>query len=279
MELNEVKVGTANTMELTDILYKKTNGIAKITMNRPRVYNAFRARTVQELIWAFRDAWDDNKIGVVILTGAGDKAFCTGGDQKDRDAGGYGEKPGGLSGGMGLEMETLHTVMRNIPKPTIAVVNGYAIGGGHVLQVICDLTIASDRAIFGQTGPKVGSFDAGYGSAYLARIVGEKKAREIWYLCLQYSAEEALQMGLVNKVVPHDELESAAEDWAKQILQKSPTALKMLKYSFNADSANIAGITQLGLGSLAMYYETEEALEGKNAFVEKRPVDFSKFRN
>jgi naphthoate synthase len=266
-------------MELTDILYEKKEGIAKITMNRPRVYNAFRAQTVQELIWAFRDAWDDNEIGVVVLTGAGDKAFCTGGDQSDRGAGGYSGKPGGLTGGMGLEMETLHYVMRNIPKPVIAAVNGYAIGGGHVLQVICDLTIASDKAIFGQAGPRVGSFDAGYGSAYLARIVGEKKAREIWYLCLKYSAEEALQMGLVNKVVPHEQLMEAVEDWCRQILEKSPTALKMLKYSFNADSENISGINKMALGSLAMYYDTDEALEGKNAFIEKRAPDFRKFRS
>lgn len=264
-------------MELTDILYEKKNGIAKITINRPKVYNAFRAKTVQELIWAFRDAWDDNSIGVVVLTGAGDKAFCTGGDQKERGSEGY-DGSGGLGGGIGLEMETLHNVIRNIPKPVIAAVNGYAIGGGHVLHVICDLTIASDRAIFGQTGPKVGSYDAGFGSAYLARIVGEKKAREIWYLCKQYSAEEALQMGLVNKVVPHEQLMSEVEDWCNQILDKSPTALKMLKYSFNADSASIEGISQLAMGSLAMFYNTEEAMEGRNAFVEKRPVNFRKFR-
>lgn len=264
-------------MELTDILYEKKNGIAKITINRPKVYNAFRAKTVQELIWAFRDAWDDNSIGVVVLTGAGDKAFCTGGDQKERGSEGY-DGSGGLGGGIGLEMETLHNVIRNIPKPVIAAVNGYAIGGGHVLHVICDLTIASDRAIFGQTGPKVGSYDAGFGSAYLARIVGEKKAREIWYLCKQYSAEEALQMGLVNKVVPHEQLMSEVEDWCNQILDKSPTALKMLKYSFNADSASIEGISQLAMGSLAMFYNTEEAMEGRNAFVEKRPVNFRRFR-
>jgi naphthoate synthase len=264
-------------MELLDVLYEKTNGIARITMNRPKVYNAFRAQTVRELIWTFRDAWDDTSIGVVVLTGAGDKAFCTGGDQKSRDAEGYGETKG-LGGGVGLEIETLHGVIRDIPKPVIAAVNGYAIGGGHVLQVICDLTIASDRAIFGQSGPKVGSFDAGYGTAYLARIVGEKKAREIWYLCQQYSAEEALQMGLVNKVVPHEKLMETVDNWCNQILEKSPTALKMIKYSFNADSANIHGISQMGLGSVAMFYNTEEALEGKNAFVEKRPVNFKKFR-
>lgn len=265
-------------MNLTDILYEKKEGMAKITINRPRVYNAFRPQTVQELIGAFRDAWDDNKIGVVVLTGAGDKAFCTGGDQKERAAGGYDGKPGGLTGGMGLEMETLHTTIRSIPKPVIAAVNGYAIGGGHVLHVLCDLTIASETAKFGQSGPKVGSYDAGYGSAYLARIVGEKKAREIWYLCLQYTAQEAQQMGLVNKVVPDNQLMEATEEWCREILKKSPTALKMLKYSFNADSANISGINQMALGSLAMFYGTDEALEGKNAFVEKRPVNFSRYR-
>ncbi|WP_019122642.1 1,4-dihydroxy-2-naphthoyl-CoA synthase [Brevibacillus massiliensis] len=264
-------------MELTDILYEKKQGTAKITINRPRVYNAFRARTVREMIWAFRDAWDDNQIGVVVLTGAGDKAFCAGGDQKERDSKGY-DGSGGLAGGIGLEVEALHAAIRNIPKPVIAAVNGYAIGGGHVLHVICDLTIASDRAIFGQSGPKVGSYDAGFGSAYLARIVGEKKAREIWYLCRQYTAEEALQMGLVNKVVSHENLMAETEDWCRQILEKSPTALKMLKYSFNADSANIEGISQLAMGSLAMFYNTEEAMEGRNAFVEKRQVNFARFR-
>lgn len=265
-------------MELMDILYEKANGVAKITINRPEVYNAFRARTVHEMIWAFRDAWDDNHVGVVVLTGAGDKAFCSGGDQKQRGDDGY-DKSGGLGGGIGLEVETLHGVIRDIPKPVIAAVNGYAIGGGHVLHVVCDLTIASDRAKFGQSGPKVGSYDAGYGSAYLARVVGEKKAREIWYLCEQYTAEEAREMGLVNKVVPHDELYEEVDRWCEKILQKSPTALKMLKYSFNADSASIAGISRLAMGSLALFYRTEEAAEGRNAFLEKRPVDYSKFRS
>ncbi|MGE7760214.1 1,4-dihydroxy-2-naphthoyl-CoA synthase [Peribacillus sp. NPDC097895] len=264
--------------KLTDIIYKKTNGIAKITINRPNVYNAFRARTIKELIWSFRDAWDDNRIGVVVLTGAGEKAFCVGGDQKEKgDEGGY-DYSGGLGGGMGLEIETLHQTIRNIPKPVIAAVNGFAIGGGHVLHVICDLTIASESAKFGQSGPKVGSYDAGFGSAYLARVVGEKKAREIWYLCEQYTAHEAKEMGLVNKIVPAEQLQQAAEEWAGKILEKSPTALKMLKYSFNADSANIQGISQLSMGSLAMFYNTAESEEGKNAFLEKRPVDFKKFR-
>lgn len=179
---------------------------------------------------------------------------------------------------MGLEIENLHQTIRNIPKPVIAAVNGFAIGGGHVLHVVCDLTIASETAKFGQSGPKVGSYDAGFGSAYLARIVGEKKAREIWYLCEQYTAQEAKEMGLVNKIVPAEQLQQAAEEWAEKILEKSPTALKMLKYSFNADSANIQGISQLSMGSLAMFYNTQESEEGKNAFLEKRPVDFKKFR-
>jgi naphthoate synthase len=265
-------------MGYTDIIYEKNQGVAKITINRPQVYNAFRSLTVREMIDAFYDAWDDNSIGVVVLTGAGDRAFCAGGDQKDRGAEGYQSAGGGLEGGIGVQVEGLHTAIRNIPKPVIAAVNGFAIGGGHVLHVICDLTIASDRAKFGQAGPRVGSYDAGFGSAYLARIVGEKKAREIWYLCEQYSAEEALQMGLVNKVVPHEQLAQEVDAWCQKILDKSPTALKMLKYSFNADSANIEGITQLSMGSLAMFYRTEESLEGRNAFVEKRPVNFRKFR-
>ncbi|QKY71652.1 1,4-dihydroxy-2-naphthoyl-CoA synthase [Lentibacillus sp. CBA3610] len=265
-------------MELTDILYEKADGIAKITINRPNVLNAFRAETIEELIWAIRDAWDDNRIGVVTLTGSGEKAFCVGGDQsKKGEEGGY-DYSGGLGGGIGLEVENLHQTIRNIPKPVIASVNGYAIGGGHVLHVICDLTIAADTAKFGQAGPTVGSYDAGFGSAYLARIVGEKKAREIWYLCEKYSAEESKEMGLVNKVVPADKLEEATEEWAKKILDKSPTAIKMLKYSFNADSANIHGIQQLAMGSLAMFYNTPESEEGKNAFLEKREAEFNKFR-
>lgn len=265
-------------MAYTDILYEKKNGTAKITINRPEVYNAFRPLTVREMISALRDAWDDNTIGVVVMTGAGDKAFCAGGDQKDRGNEGYSGSGGGLENGIGVEIETVHALIRGIPKPVIAAVNGFAIGGGHVLHVICDLTIASERAKFGQAGPRVGSYDAGFGSAYLARVVGEKKAREIWYLCDQYTAEEAREMGLVNKVVPHEKLTEEVDTWCAKILQKSPTAIKMLKYSFNADSANIEGINQVAMGSLAMFYRTEESLEGRNAFVEKRPVDFDKFR-
>ncbi len=271
-------LNTEGSTRFEDIIYEKKKGIAKITINRPQVYNAFRAQTIQELISSLRDAWDDNRIGAVILTGAGEKAFCVGGDQKQKgDVGGYNYN-GGLGGGIGLEIETLHQTIRNIPKPVIAAVNGFAIGGGHVLHVICDLTIAADTAKFGQSGPKVGSFDAGFGSAYLARIVGEKKAREIWYLCEQYTAQECKEMGLVNKVVPASELQLAAEEWANKILEKSPTAIKMLKYSFNADSASIQGISQLAMGSLAMFYNTQESNEGKEAFLEKRPVDFKKFR-
>lgn len=278
MSFKNEQVVLQQPAELTDILYQKNQGIATITINRPQVYNAFRGQTIQQLIWAFRDAWDDNKIGAVILTGAGEKSFCVGGDQKEKgEEGGYNAN-GGLGGGIGLEIEALHQVIRNIPKPVIAAVNGFAIGGGHVLHVICDLTIAADTAKFGQSGPKVGSYDAGYGSAYLARIVGEKKAREIWYLCEQYTAQECKEMGLVNKIVQQNELMDAAYDWAKKIVEKSPTAIKMLKYSFNADSANIQGISQLAMGSLSMFYNTPESNEGKEAFLEKRPVDFNKFR-
>jgi naphthoate synthase len=264
-------------MVFSDILYEKAEGIATVTLNRPQVMNAFRALTVDELIQAFADAWADREIGVVVLTGAGDRAFCVGGDQKTRGA--AGNDYGGQSrSDLGLDIEDLHTVIRSIPKPVIAAVNGYAIGGGHVLHVVCDLSIASDQAVFGQVGPRVGSVDPGFGTAYLARVVGEKKAREIWYLCRQYSAAEAEQMGLVNKVVPHAELMSEVHRWCDEILDKSPTALKLAKYSFNADTAHIAGIAQLGMSALGLYYGTEEAREGNRAFIEKRPVNFRQFR-
>jgi naphthoate synthase len=259
--------------EFEDILYEKCDGIARVTINRPRVYNAFRSITIDEMIEAFHDAWRDRSVGVVVLTGTGDRAFSSGGDQKERqDAGGYGnvKYPGGV--------EYLHSLIRNIPKPVIAAVNGYAIGGGHVLHVICDMSIASETAIFGQTGPRVGSVDPGFGTAYLARVVGEKKAREIWYLCRQYTAQEALEMGLVNKVVPADQLEAEVETWCQEVLEKSPTALKIAKYSFNAESDNIHGISGLGHTSLGLYVTTPEALEGRDAFLEKRPVNFGKFR-
>lgn len=260
-------------MTYQDIVYEKQHGVAWITINRPEVHNAFRALTVNEMIHAFRDAWVDEDIGVVVLTGAGNKAFCAGGDQKERTAKGYG---GGS--GIGLNIAELHSVIRNIPKPVIAMVNGYAIGGGHVLHVLCDLTIAADTAIFGQVGPRVGSVDPGFGTAYLARVVGEKKAREIWFLCRQYTAQEALAMGLVNKVVPASELRQEVERWCQEILSMSPTALKLAKQSFNADTEHINGITELGLSALALYYGTAEALEGLQAFREKRKPDFRRAR-
>jgi naphthoate synthase len=254
-----------------DILYEKKDGIAWITINRPEVRNAFRTRTVRELTEAFEDAKFDPTVGVVVLTGAGDKAFCAGGDQKERGQEGYArdERP--------MDVDALHNAIRRIPKPVIAMVNGFAIGGGHVLHVLCDLSIASETAIFGQTGPRVGSVDAGFGTGYLARVVGEKRAREIWYMCRQYTAQEALAMGLVNKVVPLKELRREVETWCAE-LAKSPTALALAKQSFNIDSEQRAGVSEFAHTALNLYYQTEEAMEGRNAFVEKRPVNFRKFR-
>ncbi len=259
-------------MTYTDILYEKASGVAWITINRPQVRNAFRTRTVAELTYAFEDARFDRTVGVVVLTGAGDKAFCSGGDQKERGEGGYAadERP--------MDVEALHSAIRHIPKPVIAMVNGFAIGGGHVLHVLCDLSIAADTAVFGQTGPRVGSVDAGHGTGFLARAVGEKKAREIWYLCRQYSAQDALAMGLVNKVVPLASLRAEVEQWCAELLDKSPTALALAKQSFNIDSEQRAGVAQFAHTALNLYYQTEEAMEGRNAFVEKRAVDFKKFR-
>jgi naphthoate synthase len=256
-----------------DILYDTAEGIARITINRPRVRNAFRPRTIEELKEAFADVRDDPTTGVVLFTGAGTKAFCSGGDQRVRGEGGYVDQQGVPR----LNVLDLQRQIRLLPKPVIAVVAGYAIGGGHVLHVMCDLTIAADNAIFGQTGPKVGSFDAGYGATMLARMVGHKKAREIWYLCRQYSAQEALDMGLVNVVVPVDQLEETAVQWAREILEKSPTALRFLKAAFNADTDGLAGLQQLAGDSTLLYYLTDEAKEGRNAFLEKRKPDFSKF--
>ena len=256
-----------------DIIYEMYNGIAKITINRPEVRNAFRPKTVMELIDAFSYARDDSKIGVIILTGAGDKAFCSGGDQKVRGHGGYvgeDEIPR-------LNVLDLQRLIRIIPKPVIAMVAGYAIGGGHVLHIVCDLTIAADNAIFGQTGPKVGSFDGGYGAGYLANIVGQKKAREIWYLCRQYNAQEALEMGLVNKVVPLEQLEDETVKWAEEILEKSPMALRFLKAAFNAATDGLAGIQQLAGDATLLYYTTDEAKEGRDAFKEKRKPNFDQF--
>src|SRR5215813_12415859 len=255
-----------------DILYEARDGVAWITINRPQVLNAFRAKTVDELIAAFRAAWHDPDVGVAVLTGAGDRAFSSGGDQSERSQDGY----GGGGGGPGLDVHGLHGIMRAIPKPVIAMVNGYAIGGGHVLHVLCDLTIAADTARFGQVGPRVGSVDPGFGTAYLARLVGEKKAREIWYLCRQYTAQEALTMGLVNKVVPAADLRAEVETWCREILAMSPTALKLAKYSFNADTDHIHGITEMGFSALELYYQTPEAEEGRKAFVEKRKPEFRK---
>ncbi|MBI5505762.1 MAG: 1,4-dihydroxy-2-naphthoyl-CoA synthase [Deltaproteobacteria bacterium] len=259
-----------------DILYEKNEGIATITINRPKVLNAFRVLTVDETIEAFMDAWRDRTIGVVVLTGAGDRAFCVGGDQSVRGEGGYRGKP--ARSDIGVDVIDLQTAIRDIPKPVIAAVNGYAIGGGHVLHVLCDLTIASEKARFGQVGPRVGSVDPGFGTAYLARLVGEKKAREIWYLCEQYSAEEALAMGLVNKVVAPERLMEEAYAWARKLLAMSPTALKIAKASFNADTEALRGTAAMGMMSLGLYYGTDEAMEGRNAFVERRPPQFSKFR-
>lgn len=255
-------------MEFEDVIYEKRDGIAKITINRPEVYNAFRGKTTMELAEAFLDAWRDDSVGVVVLTGAGNKAFCSGGDQReDRTTSAY--RPVGVD---------LFRIIRSIPKPVIAMVNGYAIGGGQVLHVACDLSIASENARFGQTGPKVGSFAGGWGTAYLARLVGERKAREIWFLCRQYTAQEALEMGLVNKVVPPEKLEEEVEVWCKEILALSPTALKVIKASFNADSDNIYGIYSLSHAALDLFYGTEEAREAQRAFLERRPPDVSKFR-
>ena len=261
-------------MDLTDVGYEVEDGLAWITIERPERMNAFRARTVDELIHCFKRAWASGEVGVVCLTGAGDRAFCTGGDQKQRaETGDYGPSESGL-----FEIENLHRLIREIPKPVIAAVNGYAIGGGHVLHVLCDLTIASDNAVFGQTGPRVGSFDAGFGSAYLARVLGEKRAREIWFLCRQYDAETAERWGLVNRVVPQAELRAEVRAWADDILKLSPTALRFLKQSFNADSEHMAGIGQLAFSGLGLFLESDEAREGIEAFTEKRAPDFARFR-
>jgi naphthoate synthase len=257
----------------TDILYEISDGIARITINRPEVRNAFRPLTVNEMLEAFNRAHEDQDIGVVILTGAGTEAFCSGGDQRVRGEGGYVDGEGVPR----LNVLELQRRIRLIPKPVIAAVAGYAIGGGHVLHLMCDLTIAAENAIFGQTGPKVGSFDAGYGATYLARVVGHKKAREIWYLCRQYSAQDALQMGLVNTVVPVERLEDETVQWANEILEKSPLAIRFLKAAFNADTDGLAGLQQLAGDATLLYYLTDEAREGKNAFLEKRRPDFSKF--
>lgn len=270
------------SFKFEDIIYEKSGGSAKITMNRPDKLNSFTINTLVEMIEAMMDAWTDQDVGVVVLTGAGKKAFCVGGDQSGRSKEGYAaeEKPSfanldqrPMSDNHGF----LVWLIRNIPKPVIAAVNGYAIGGGHVLHVVCDMSIAAENAKFSQVGPKVGSFDAGYGSAYLARVVGEKKAREIWFMNNQYTAQEALAMGLVNKVVPDDQLAAEVQAWCDNLVSKSPTALRALKVSFNSDTDHIWGMQRMAGVALDLYYGTDEAMEGGKAFMEKRKPDFRKF--
>ncbi|WP_455079938.1 1,4-dihydroxy-2-naphthoyl-CoA synthase [Prevotella melaninogenica] len=256
-----------------EILFEEYNHIAKVTINRPRYRNAFTPKTVWEMSQAFNYCREALDIRVVILTGAGDKAFCSGGDMHVKGHGGY----IGSDGVPRLNVLDLQMQIRRLPKPVIAMVNGYAIGGGHVLHVVCDLSIASENAIFGQTGPKVGSFDAGFGASYLARVVGQKKAREIWFLCRQYSAEEAERMGLVNKVVPFDRLEDECIDWAETMIERSPLALRMMKAGFNAELDGQAGIQELAGDATMLYYTLDEAQEGGKAFLEKRKPDFDKY--
>lgn len=259
----------------TDIRYEKSaEGIAKITINRPEVRNAFRPLTVREMRKALEDAREDTQIGVIILTGEGEKAFCSGGDQRVRGDAGYEDNE---TGHMRLNVLDFQRDIRTCPKPVVAMVAGYAIGGGHVLHVMCDLTIAADNAIFGQTGPKVGSFDGGYGSSYLARIVGQKKAREIWFLCRQYNAQQALEMGLVNTVVPLENLEAETLDWSREMLQHSPMALRCLKSALNADYDGQAGLQEMAGNATMLFYMSEEGQEGRNAYLEKRKPDFKKF--
>lgn len=256
-----------------EIKFDFFEGIARITINRPRYHNAFTPDTVIEMMDAMGYCREQDQVGVVVITGEGDKAFCSGGDQNIKGVGGY----VGKDGVPRLNVLDLQKMIRSLPKPVVAMVNGYAIGGGHVLHVVCDLSIASENAIFGQTGPKVGSFDGGFGSSYLARIVGQKKAREIWFLCRQYSAQEALEMGLVNKVVPFDQLEDEVVDWCKTMMERSPLALRMLKMCLNAELDGQAGIQELAGNATLLYYLTEEAQEGKKAFLEKRKPDFGQF--
>ncbi len=260
-------------MAFTDIKYHKAQGIAKITINRPQVRNAFRPLTVKEMSQALEDARDDHNIGVIILTGEGKEAFCSGGDQRIRGEAGYKDQDGVHR----LNVLDFQRQIRTCPKPVIAMVAGYAIGGGHVLHLICDLTIAADNAIFGQTGPKVGSFDGGYGASYLARVVGQKKAREIWFLCRQYNAKQALEMGLVNCVVPYKKLEQETIRWCQEILANSPMAIRCLKAALNADCDGQAGLQELAGNATMLFYMTQEGQEGRNAFLEKRKPNFSKF--
>ncbi len=259
-------------MNYEDILYAAKDGVATITINRPDKYNAFRGQTCEELIHAFNRAGWDREIGVLVLTGVGDKAFCTGGDQSAH-AGSYDGR-----GTIGLPIEEVQTVIRDIPKPVIARVQGYAIGGGNVLATLCDLTIASEQAQFGQVGPKVGSVDPGFGTAFLAQVVGEKRAREMWYMCRPYTAQQAYQMGLVNVVVPHEKLDDEVAAWCAELMERSPTALAIAKRSFNAATESFRGLASLGMQSLALYYGTEESKEGVRAFQEKRKPNFRKYQ-
>ena len=262
-------------LEFEDIIFEKSEeGIAKITINRPEVRNAFRPLTVREMQQALEDAREDSGIGVIILTGAGEKAFCSGGDQRIRGDAGYQDSG---TGHLRLNVLDFQRQIRSCPKPVVAMVAGYAIGGGHVLHVMCDLSIAADNAVFGQTGPKVGSFDGGYGSSYLARIVGQKKAREIWFLCRQYDAHQALEMGLVNTVVPLAQLEEETILWCREMLRMSPIALRCLKAAMNADCDGQAGLQELAGNATMLFYMSEEGQEGRNAYLEKRPPDFSRF--
>ena len=262
-------------LEFEDIIFEKSEeGIAKITINRTEVRNAFRPLTDREMQQALEDAREDSGIGVIILTGAGEKAFCSGGDQRIRGDAGYQDSG---TGHLRLNVLDFQRQIRSCPKPVVAMVAGYAIGGGHVLHVMCDLSIAADNAVFGQTGPKVGSFDGGYGSSYLARIVGQKKAREIWFLCRQYDARQALEMGLVNTVVPLAQLEEETIQWCREMLRMSPIALRCLKAAMNADCDGQAGLQELAGNATMLFYMSEEGQEGRNAYLEKRPPDFSRF--
>ncbi|MBW2732063.1 MAG: 1,4-dihydroxy-2-naphthoyl-CoA synthase [Deltaproteobacteria bacterium] len=259
--------------DYSDIEYDVAEGIAKITINRPEVRNAFRPHTVMEMIDALARAREDTEVGVIVLTGKGEKAFCSGGDQRVRQDRGY----AGSDGVPRLNVLDFQRMIRTCPKPLVAMVAGYAIGGGHVLHLVCDLTIAADNAIFGQTGPKVGSFDGGFGASYLARVVGQKKAREIWFLCRQYNAAQALEMGLVNTVVPYERLEEETVQWCREMLALSPTALRLLKSAFNADVDGQTGLQELAGNATMLFYQTAEAQEGRDAFVERREPDFKKF--
>lgn len=256
-------------MDYQDIVYEVADHVATITLNRPEVYNAFRGRTCEELIHAFGRAGYDRDIGVIVLTGAGSRAFCTGGDQSDHDGQYRGER-----GVIGMPIDEVQSVIRDVPKPVIAKVRGYAIGGGNVLAALCDLTVASENAIFGQVGPKMGSVDPGFGTAYLARVIGEKRAREMWYLCQRYTAQEAFAMGLANKVVPDDELDAAVDAWCAELVKRSPMAIALAKRSINADTESIRGIGGLGMLGLSLYYGTDESKEGVEALQAKREPNF-----